>query len=380
MKTLLVTFDYPPMVGGIANMLESLWQRAGHRGSLILAPSAPGASEVDAQHPARTFRFPVVGGSGLIATAVNTLSCLAWFVFLAVRHRPELIIAGQIRRAGPLAHLWSVVTRRPFALWVYGGETSPEFTASRWTTRYMHRMLRAARYVFTISPYTTHLMTEFGLPEERVVETALGVREDLRPMPKDPEYVTRLGLEGRLVFLTVARLIERKGVDIMLKALAGVDDRLPPWHYLVVSDGPYRQALEKLSRGLSLQEMVTFTGYVEDHELPIYYNLCDVFAMPNREVVSNTGSSLSVEGFGMVFIDAAACGKPVVAGRSGGAVGAVDEGVNGLLVEPGDVESLQHAILRLTDAGLRGEMGRAGVAFASRFRWDEAAQRLRPYL
>lgn len=380
MKTLLVTFDYPPMVGGMANMLESLWQRAGHRESLILAPAGPGANEVDAQHRARTFRFPVVGGGGLIATAVNTISCLAWFIFLAVRHRPELIIAGQIRRAGPLAHLWSVITHRPFAVWVYGGETSPGFTSSRWTTCYMQHVLRAARYVFTISPYTTHLMTEFGLTEERVVETTPGVREGLRPMAKDPDYVARLDLEGRLVFLTVARLIERKGIDLMLKALAGIDNQLPPWHYLVVSDGPQRQALEKLSRRLGLHDKVTFTGYVADHELPIYYNLCDVFAMPNREVVSNAGSSLSVEGFGMVFIDAAACGKPVIAGRSGGAVCAVDEGVNGFLVEPGDIESLQDAILRLTDAGQRGEMGRAGVAFASRFRWDNAAQRLRPYL
>ncbi len=244
----------------------------------------------------------------------------------------------------------------------------------------MQHVLRAARYVFTISPYTTHLMTEFGLAEERVVETTPGVREGLRPMAKDPDYVARLNLEGRLVFLTVARLIERKGIDLMLKALAGIDNRLPSWHYLVVSDGPQREALEKLSRRLNLHDKVTFTGYVEDHELPIYYNLCDVFAMPNREVASNTESSLSVEGFGMVFVDAAACGKAVIAGRSGGAVDAVDEGINGFLVEPGDVESLQHAILRLTDADLRDEMGRAGVAFASRFRWDKAAQRLGPYL
>jgi len=380
MKTLLVTFDYPPMVGGIASAFGTLWRRTASGDSLIVAPAVPGAVEFDTQHPARTFRFPVVPGNGLIPKAINTISCFACFVVVALRHRPALVIAGQIRRAGPLAHGWSRITGKPFDLWVYGGETSREFTSSRWATNYLHRVLRAARHVFTNSLFTTRTMIDFGLRQGRVVEIPLGVREDLRPMPKSPEHVARLGLEGKLVFLTVGRLIERKGVDTMLEALASIDSRLPPWHYLVVSDGPYRQALEKLSRRLSLHDRVTFTGYVEDHELPIYYNLCDVFAMPNREVVSSTGSSLSVEGFGMVFVDAAACGKPVIAGRSGGAVHAVDDGINGFLVAPGDVENLQRAVLRLTDAGLRAEMGRAGVAFASQFGWDKAAQKLRPYL
>jgi phosphatidylinositol alpha-1,6-mannosyltransferase len=206
------------------------------------------------------------------------------------------------------------------------------------------------------------------------------VREDLRPAPKDPGYVERLGLDGKLVFLTVGRLIERKGIDTMLQALAGIDRKLPPWHYLVVSDGPYRAALEEQCRSLGLQDRVTFTGFVNDDEIPVYYNLCDVFAMPNREVKSDTGSSLSVEGFGMVFVDAAACGKPVIAGRSGGAVDALADGVNGILVEPGDVDSLRQALLRLADPDLRARMGAAGIEFAARFQWDETVRRLRNFL
>lgn len=380
MRTLLVTFDYPPMVGGIATLFGTLWPRAGHAETMILAPSGAGSAALDAAHPGRVFRFPASGRGGRLAKALDMATCLVWFAAIAVRHRPEMVIAGQIARAGPLAHVWSALTGRPYAVWVYGGETSSAFTASPLATRYLQHVLRAARHVFSISPFTSRTVIEFGVPADHVIEIPLGVSEALRPMPKDPHYVARFDLAGKLVFLSVGRLIERKGIDTMLEALAGLDDRLPPWRYLIVSDGPYRRSLEQLARQLDLQERVVFTGYVDDDELPIYYNLCDIFAMPNREVRSDGASSLSVEGFGMVFIDAAACGKPVIGGRSGGAVHAVDDGLNGLLVEPGDVDGLRRAILELTDPELRARMGRAGIELAARFTWERAAEKLRPYL
>ena len=143
-------------------------------------------------------------------------------------------------------------------------------------------------------------------------------REATSLFSKKPQYVERYGLKNKLVFMTLGRLVERKGIDMMLEALSAIAASLPPWHYLVVSDGPDRERLETLTAKLDLQDRVTFTGYVERDELPIYYNLCDIFTMPNREV-SGAGT-LSVEGFGTVFVEAAACAKPVIGGRSGGAV------------------------------------------------------------
>ncbi len=380
MKTLLLTFDYPPMIGGIANALGTLWERSGCHESVVLAPAGKGAGELDGAGRSTTVRFPVVAGNGVASKLINLSSGLAWFTYCAIRFRPQLVIAGQIRRAGPIARLWSIVTRRPYYLWVYGGETSPDFTRSARATAYLQRVLRGARVVFTISPYTTRLMSDFGIPGSRIVEVPLGTRHDVGPRPKDRGYTDKLGLHGKLVFLTVGRLVERKGVDTMLRALAEIDAELPAWRYLVVSDGPYRVALEELASRLGIADRVTFTGYVDDAELATYYNLSDVFCMPNREVVTQGGSSLSVEGFGMVFVDAAACGKPVIGGRSGGAVDAISHGVNGFLVAPGDVEDLKRAIVRLADAGVRATMGKAGLELASRFDWSRSASVLRPYL
>ena len=380
MKSLLITYDYPPIIGGIAHVLARFWRLAGNEGSAILAPGGAGARTFDRQHPVRTIRYPVVGGLGTPGKGLTFLSALLWAAACLARQRPDLVVAGQLVRAGPIAYAWHRLTGCPYDLWVYGGETNLEFAPRPWMTSYLHRVLRGARAVFTNSPYTTDEMVAFGLPPERVVELPLAVDRDVyRPQARDPDLVERYGLEGKLTFLTVGRLVERKGVDTMLRCLAGLGADMPPWHYVVVGDGPYRPALEALTHELGLRDRVTFTGYVADGDLPAYYILCDVFSMPNREVAGPAGSGLSVEGFGIVFLEAAACGKPVIAGRSGGAVHAVEEGVSGYCVGSGG-NDLRRAILALADPQRRAAMGAAGLQFAGRFSWERSAEILRPYL
>jgi phosphatidylinositol alpha-1,6-mannosyltransferase len=379
MKTLLLTFDYPPIIGGIANVLATFTRLASGPECVILAPAGKGAKELDASHPVRTIRYPTFSEKHLIGKLLNLASAAVWTVMWVVYHRPRILIAGQVVRAGPIAYLWHRMTGRPFYLWVFGGETDPAFTPSSFFTRFLHRILRAACVVFTNSPFTSMEMKRFGIPEERVVELPRGVdKRDYYPTERNPQYVERYGLEDKLVFMTLGRLVERKGIDMMLEALSGLAEDLPPWHYLVVSDGPDRERLETLAEKLELRDHVTFTGYVERHELPIYYNLCDIFAMPNRKV-SGT-NTLSIEGFGTVFVEAAACAKPVIAGRSGGAVFAVDDRVNGILVDSTDLDDIKRAIHSLMDRETREKMSAAGVEFAKRFDWERSAEILRSYL
>ena len=381
MKSVLVTFDYPPIVGGIANALATFLRLARPSRCLILAPGAPGAAEFDGDFPVPTLRFPVVAGLGFVGKTLTLVAAVTWTALNLIRVRPDLFVAAQLVRAGPMALVWQLVSRRPYDVWVYGGETSPQFTSMRWLTRLLHGILRRARKVFTNSPYTTREMLDFGLREDAVVELPLGVeRTVFFPQEKPAHLLQRHALAGKVVFSTIGRLVERKGVDTMLRALSEMREEMPPWHYLVVSDGPYRPRLEEMVAELGLQQHVTFTGYVEDSELVGYYNVCDVFAMPNRQVGHETESSLSVEGFGMVFLEAAACGKPVIAGRSGGAVDAVDDGYNGFSVDPESVGDLKNAIRQLLDPDRRATMGSAGIDFASRFDWGRSAQILRSHM
>ena len=145
--------------------------------------------------------------------------------------------------------------------------------------------------------------------------------------------------------------------------------------YVIVGDGPYRPSLEKLASDLGMGSHVVFAGKVSDEDLPKYYSLCDVFAMPSRERLD----SGDVEGFGIVFLEAAAAAKPVVAGRSGGIEDAVIHGATGLLVEPTSVGDVAQALLRLLrDAPLRQELGgQARERVLREFTWDAVAAQVR---
>ncbi len=360
-------------------MLGQFWRLAGHQGCTILAPSTAGDAQYDEEHPVTTHRFfaPKGGAPAKLISLVAAAWRAGWWT---LRHRPDVLIAGQLVRAGPICYLWHRVTRRPFDLWVYGGETDPHFTSSPWMTRRLQHILRSARYVFSNSPFTTREMLDFGLSTSAVVEVPLAVDGEIfRPQPAPPDLVERHNLEGQLVLLTVGRLVERKGVDAALRTLARLGSRLPSWRYLIVSDGPFRPQLEQLTAELGLEDRVVFTGYVDEEDLPRLYNAADIFLMPNRQVAESAGGSLSVEGFGIVFLEAAACGKPVIAGRSGGAVHAVEDGVSGLLVDA-DSDELADALICLADEGQRRKMGDAGLAFAARFNWDRSTKVLQQYL
>lgn len=377
MTSLLITHDYPPNIGGIATVLSRLWEIIGSEETLILAPAVPGWRAVDMYHAARTYRYPVFHGDSNATKAINMLTAGLWLIGILLYHKPTVIVAGQATRAGIPAFLWNRLTGTPYFLWIYGGETSHKFIYPAAVNRFVHRVLRGATVLFTIGSYTTRQVKQFGIPEDRIVELKMGIDgRNFEPEGKNPVYVQRYGLDGKLVFLTLGRLIARKGVDLMLRALSEMASELPPWHYLIVSDGPYRSHLEALAENLGLADNVSFTGKVAMEELCVYYNLCDIFVMPNRSVAGNRLTTRSVEGFGIVLVEAAACGKPVIAGKSGGTLDALHDGYSGILVNSESSDELKAAIRSLLDPDRRRQMGENGIEFAAQFEWFETAKRL----
>jgi phosphatidylinositol alpha-1,6-mannosyltransferase len=166
----------------------------------------------------------------------------------------------------------------------------------------------------------------------------------------------------------------RKGHDLVLGALSLLED-IPSLHYVIVGSGEDRGRLEAIIEEKGLRGRVTFAGRVDDNDLPDYYRLCDIYVMPNREVLDSTDS---VEGFGISFIEANACGKPSIGGRSGGAAAAVEDGVTGYLVDPEDprelAEKIRHLIEHPETASEMGEAGRQRVV--EHFSWEDRARAL----
>jgi phosphatidylinositol alpha-1,6-mannosyltransferase len=164
---------------------------------------------------------------------------------------------------------------------------------------------------------------------------------------------------------------------MLIQCMPAILSQVPEAIYLIVGDGPGRARLITKVKECRLEEKVVFAGAVPDEKLPEFYAACDVFAMPSRIGTSKHGGTMG-EGFGIVFVEAGAMGKPVVGGRSGGIPDAVVDGVTGLLVEPTDLEQISRGIISLLlDSQLRCRMGQAGRKRAQEhFQWEIAAQNI----
>jgi phosphatidylinositol alpha-1,6-mannosyltransferase len=171
--------------------------------------------------------------------------------------------------------------------------------------------------------------------------------------------------------------VARKGQDVLIRALPAIRRRVPDATLLIAGGGPYRDRLEREALAAPAGS-VLFAGEVPEEELPLYYAVGDVFAMPCR----NRLAGLEVEGWGNVFIEAAACGRPVVAGASGGAVEAVEHGVTGLVVDGTNVSAVAEAVGGLlADPDRARAMGKAGRArVESSYTWPRAAGELAAWL
>jgi phosphatidylinositol alpha-1,6-mannosyltransferase len=202
--------------------------------------------------------------------------------------------------------------------------------------------------------------------------------EAFRPDLPVEDLRERHGLGNRRVVVCVSRLVARKGQDVLIRGMASIRRRVPDATLVVVGGGPYRGPLERMAEELAPPGSVVFTGQVSEEDLPRYYRLGDVFAMPCRDRLGG----FEVEGWGNVFIEAAACGRPVVVGDSGGAREALVDGETGILVRGSRVREVADAIAGLLADPARAEaMGRAGRARVERdHTWPRAAAELAGWL
>ena len=240
-------------------------------------------------------------------------------------------------------------------------------------------LIRRCTYLVTNSPTTTREFIDFGISPERIIEIMPAVDTDrFTPGPRPEHFIRRYNLEGKKILVTVGRLVERKGHDLVLKAMSLLK-KYHGLHYCIVGTGPYHERLVELAEELGVADRVTFFGRINESDLPDCYRLSDIFVMPNRTI---PGRVDSIEGFGMTFIEAGACGRPVIGGLSGGAVDAVEDGVTGYLIDPEKPRDLAEKIVYLFDhPDVCNEMGhrareRAIQSFAWKHRAVQLAERL----
>ena len=256
------------------------------------------------------------------------------------------------------------------AVYIHGEEITTSYEAGRDRRR---AGLLAAQHVIVVSRFTASAVAELLGPAAqgrvRLIENGVDSNR-FRPVPCPAALQAQYGLEGSFVFISVCRLVEKKGIDNAIRAFATLAARHPDTRYLVVGDGDHRGTLVALAQACGLADKVVFTGSVADDELVQHYALGSVFIMPNRRLPDG-----DTEGFGLVFLEANACGLPVIAGSDGGSVDAVRDGDNGLLVDGHSVASIAGAMLRLReDAALRQALRDGGLRAATAANWQSKAR------
>jgi phosphatidylinositol alpha-1,6-mannosyltransferase len=358
MRILILTPEFPPEFGGIGTHCYEMAKHWSRQADVtVLAPAAAARrGGVDAP-------FRVVGMRPTPSRLVRLLRSVREIVRLMTAERFDAVYVAHWRTCGVAFRIASALCRqRPrYVQAIHGGEvlyivrgrTGP-FTRHLflWTTARADRLIALGRY-------QAELLEQLGIGPERVYVSPEGV--DLSTFERTITDETLNGLrqrhrlEGKRVLLTVARLAPHKGHDMVIRALPRILARVPDTAYLIVGSGATERALRRLAEELGVGEHVRFAGFVAEHELAGHYHVSDVFIMPSRELDGDT------EGFGIVFAEAAACGRPTIGGRTGGIVEAVEEGRTGLLVDPTSTDEIVEAAVRLlSDREMARRMGEAG--------------------
>ncbi len=345
---MLVTNDFPPKLGGIQSYLFGLLSTLDPAGVRVLAPDYPNSGKFDSAQPYEVFREPT---SRLYPTP------------RLLRRICGLAAGMDIVQFGYAFQSWLIgpaVRRRtgvPYVVFVHGAEVLMPLRAPGASWLLMRGSLEDATGIFTVSAHTAAGVKRFTRdhPPSTVIRPTVDL-EKFHPSENPRRKIReRHGLDDRPVILCVSRLTARKGQDRLIDVLPGLHSRFGA-RLLLVGGGKLEDRLRRRARLRGVEKQVVFAGKAPDDQLPAYYAAADVFAMPVR----SRWVGAEEEGFGVVFVEAAASGLPVVVGDSGGAGEAVEDGVTGFLVDGSSVAGVRRALIRLLDdKALAREMGLA---------------------
>ncbi|MDR1441124.1 MAG: glycosyltransferase family 4 protein [Bifidobacteriaceae bacterium] len=372
-RTLIVTNDFPPKRGGIENYVYQLARRLPADQIVVFTSGAAGDSAFDASLP-----FPVIRARTRVL--LPNPHIVRGAKALIERFGCDSVWFGAAASLGLMA---SHLRRHTSVQRLVGSSHGHEcFWAKAQPTRAAIRQLgESLDHITYISRYTERSIGAVLTPlaRSRMVRLSPGVDPEQFWPPRDPvEVLERHGLVGRRVVLSISRLVPHKGQDTLIRALPRVLAAVPDAALLVVGDGPNREALSKLADRLSVAGAVRFAGPVPNTEIAPYYSAGEVFALPTRDRTAG----LQSEGLGMVCLEAAAAGLPVVVGDSGGAPETVREGETGFVVRSTDTTAVADRLIELLSEPERAKaMGQAGRQWmAEDWSWDQRVVTLRGLL
>ena len=365
-KILCITNDFGPRAGGIETFVMGLIERA-PKGSIIVYTSAQGDTTSYDQGWLRDFGVEVIRDPSKILLPTPRV----------IRSVKKVIARDSIKQvffgaAAPLGVMARALRRKGVVNIVALTHGHEVWWAKLWpfssAISFIGNNVDHMTYLgeFTKSEIAKALSTK---AKSRLIKIAPGIDTDhFAPDFGSIQLRSDLGLVDKKVIVSLGRLVHRKGQDFLIQSLPAILEKHPTAHILMVGEGPYRKDLTKMVEQLKLSQAVTFIGRIQYKDLPRYICAGDIFAMPSRSRLAG----LEVEGLGIVYLEASSCALPVVAGRSGGAPDAIDEGVTGFSVDGTSTAEISRAIIKLFDDPVKAKaMGVAGRSWIiEKWRWE----------
>ncbi len=351
---ILVSNNYPPTRGGIQTMMSRVAESLAERGRevVVVGPREDGSDPYDAAVPYRILRYTA-------RWRPREVFAIARSYVRALRIARDRVTIASVW--WPVGFALVLIPRRfrgPLAMIAHGTEISPSRTGTR--QKIMRAVFGQADVILANSRFTRGLLERAGVGGDiRVV--SLGV--DMEPVAP--------ARSSEPTILSVGRLVARKGFDHVIDALPALRNEFPSLHYEIVGSGPERPALEARAVRLGVTSHVTFLGSVSEEELRRAYARAWCFALPVRNIADD------VEGFGIVYLEAAMASLPAIGGTASGAADAIVDGSTGLLVDGTNVTVIAEALATLLRDRAESEaMGASGLQRALEFTWTRTTDQI----
>lgn len=351
MKILLSTLEYPPQIGGVANYYSNLqknWPEAEN--------------------------FKVLDNSE--GKLLRKKGPCPWFKSFASIYkawkstRADLSLIGQVLPLGTVAYLLSFLPKFKYGIFFHGLDFSLATATTR--KRFLTKLiLTRAHLIICANSEVERLLLEFYPPgKAKIIMLNPGADLVMVDLELKEALIKKYNLANKKIVLSLGRLVRRKGFDQVIKALDNLD--FDNCVYLISGEGEDKEYLQRLASLSSKKEQILFLGDLSEREKWSCLSLCDIFVMPSRSIKGD------FEGFGIVYLEANLVAKPVIAGDSGGVRDAVSHYVNGLLVDPENLDDLSQALeLLIKNDTLAKKLGEKGRLRAiADFNWSGQAKKL----
>jgi phosphatidylinositol alpha-1,6-mannosyltransferase len=381
-KILLLAFDYRPRLGGVATCAFELANALAELPDVEIKVLAPTYSSGEKSYYDKNFSCEriTLPESAWLAVIPLTLKLF----FLKLKYKPDVIISMLWFPEGLsnyLASKFSLGWNIPHYIFAHGVEILESKSSLKKRIRGFLKFVKIAVFkdttkIFAVSKFTKEqvaIQCCVSNDQISIVNNGVDLNKFLPSQPSS-ELVKRYQLENKKIFLTITRLDDYKGIDVTLKALSLIIPQHKNVMYLVGGIGPDLPRLENIVKELKLQNHVQFLGKIPEEQLIEHYNLADCFILNSR----TDWQTPNYEGFGIVFLEAAACEKPIIAGNSGGISDAVSHNQNGWLVnpeDPKDLAQIMNRILENPELGIKfGKEGR--IRIQNGFTWQHSATKI----